>query len=146
MTRIRAVVDANVVVSAAIRPSTPPGQVVRRAVEHGEFDLVLSTPILDEIRRTLSKPKVRRRVPATDDELGKYVAKVDSVGVRAEPTGVPRVVLRDPDDDVVIATAIAGNAGYVVTGDADLLSLGSHVGVRIVSPREFLEILDAAAG
>jgi putative PIN family toxin of toxin-antitoxin system len=53
---------------------------------------------------------------------------------------VPRVV-RDPDDDAVLATAIAGDAAAIVTGDRDLLVLGEHHGIRIVTPRDFASTL-----
>jgi predicted nucleic acid-binding protein len=44
---------------------------------------------------------------------------------------------RDPDDDLIIATAVVAKADRLVTGDNDLLALGEHHGVRIVSPRQF---------
>ena len=54
-----------------------------------------------------------------------------------EPT-----VASDPDDDVVIATATAGRADYIVSGDRHLLEIGEHGGIRIVRPATFLVILD----
>ena len=48
----------------------------------------------------------------------------------------------DPDDDKYIAAAVEGRATLVVTGDPDLLDLGMHEGVRIVSPRTFLDLLE----
>jgi predicted nucleic acid-binding protein len=50
-------------------------------------------------------------------------------------------VCRDPDDDHVIAAALAVNPGYIVTGDRDLLVLARHEHIRIISAREFLEAL-----
>lgn len=47
-------------------------------------------------------------------------------------------VCRDPDDDWVLATALAGEAEAIVSGDADLLTLGSHAGIQILSPRQFV--------
>jgi putative PIN family toxin of toxin-antitoxin system len=57
------------------------------------------------------------------------------------PADLPGPVCRDPDDDVVLATALSGLAEYLVTGDDDLLSLKDYHGVRILSPREFWEML-----
>lgn len=51
-------------------------------------------------------------------------------------------VTRDPSDDRVIACAVAARAGYLVTGDDDMLVLGEHQGIRIVTPRQFLDLLD----
>jgi predicted nucleic acid-binding protein len=50
--------------------------------------------------------------------------------------------VRDSDDDAVLGTAIAGEADYLVTGDEDLLSLSTFRDVAIVTPRQFLAILD----
>ena len=50
-------------------------------------------------------------------------------------------VCRDPDDNVVIETALAGQAAYIVTGDEDLLALKRYESVRIVTPRSFLSAL-----
>ena len=62
-----------------------------------------------------------------------------SVPVTAQVQGVAT----HPEDDLILATAISGNADYLVTGDRQLLALGSYGGVRIVTPRDFLAILDA---
>jgi predicted nucleic acid-binding protein len=55
-----------------------------------------------------------------------------------------RVVERDPNGDMVIACALQARADYIVTRDKDLLSLGSYEGIRIVRPRQFLDLLDAS--
>lgn len=58
-----------------------------------------------------------------------------------EPRPLDEPACRDPDDDWVLATAIAGQAEAVVTGDDDLLALGEHEGVAILSPRQLVERL-----
>jgi putative PIN family toxin of toxin-antitoxin system len=60
--------------------------------------------------------------------------------VRAQP--LPKQVRRDADDDWVLTAAVAGGAEVIVTGDPDLLVLGAHEGIEIVSPRQFLERID----
>lgn len=50
---------------------------------------------------------------------------------------------KDPDDDAVIAAAVEGAAGYVVTGAPHLLEIGSYAGIRIVTPAQFWRILTA---
>ena len=57
------------------------------------------------------------------------------------PADLPAPICRDPDDDVVPATALSGRAEYLVTGDDDLLALKNYHGVKILSPREFWEVL-----
>lgn len=58
-----------------------------------------------------------------------------------EPFALPAAICRDPDDDVVLGTAMAAGADAIVTGDKDLLVLGSYEGIRIQTPRQFLESL-----
>lgn len=77
------------------------------------------------------------RARAARDELA-------AVAVLTEPIEVPRVA-RDPDDDYVLATVIAGRAEVIVTGDTDLLEFVEHRGVRIVTPRQFLDELGLEA-
>ena len=61
-----------------------------------------------------------------------------------EPPPLPIPVCRDVDDDWILATAVAAQAEYLITGDNDLLTLKTHAGVSIVTPREFLRLLGEA--
>lgn len=63
-----------------------------------------------------------------------------------EPQPLPAPICRDSDDDWVLATAAAGDATLIVTGDDDLLTLGSYRGIEIVSPRQFLETYAFGSG
>jgi predicted nucleic acid-binding protein len=60
------------------------------------------------------------------------------------PAATPRVVADDPDDDHVIAAAIAAQADLIVSGDRHLLTLGAHAGIPIVTPAQALAIIAAA--
>jgi predicted nucleic acid-binding protein len=59
-----------------------------------------------------------------------------------KPARLPKRVCRDPDDDEVLATALAARADIILTGDNDLLVLKTHEGIRILSPRQFVEWMD----
>jgi putative PIN family toxin of toxin-antitoxin system len=136
---IRAVLDANVYVSAAVRPEGPPGQIIDRFLR-GSFEIVMSQAIVDEVLRALSYPKVRKYIrPGLDPELWfeDIVVLSQLVAGDREVTGASK----DPDDDKYIAAAIEGRAMFLVAGDSDLLVLKEYDGVRIVSPRIFLDLL-----
>ena len=138
---LRAVVDANVLVSALIRPQGPPGKILIRLLEDRAFTLVTSSALLAELRRALTYPRVRKHIVASDEELDLWVA---SLGLVAEPVEGRlrlRVVAADPEDDKYIAAALEGSAQFVVSGDAHLLVLGVYEGIRIVTPRAFLAFL-----
>ena len=139
---IRAVLDANVYVSAAVRPEGPPGQIIDRFLRRGAFEIVMSQAIVDEVLRALAYPKVRKYIRSgLDAELWFEDIVVLSHFVDANPEFAG--ASKDPDDDKYIAAAIEGRAGFVVAGDSDLLDLTEYEGVRIVSPREFLDLLVA---
>ena len=139
---LRAVLDANVYVSAFVRPEGPPGQIIERFLRDAAFEIVLSAEIVEEILQALAYPKVRKAVRAeVDPELWfeDILVLAHLVPGEYKISGLSK----DPDDDKYIAAAIEGRAVFVISGDPDLLSLGEHQGVRIITPRAFLNLLGA---
>jgi len=136
----RAVLDANVYVSAYVRPEGPPGQIVERLLRHAAFEVVLSAAIVEEVLQALAYPKVLKSA-RTKVEPGLWFE--DIVVLAQLVTGVDDIspLSEDPDDDKYVAAAITGRAAFVVSGDSDLLDIREHEGVRIVNPRAFLELL-----
>jgi len=140
---LRAVLDANVLASAFIRPQGPSGQILRDFVEKRSFDLVLSSAILAEFRRVLFYPRLRKELDCSDDAIEVNVAALGVLADLAEGEIEVRAVKDDPDDDKYLAAALLGRAGFVVSGDRHLLNLGEYQGIRILKPRTFLELLAA---
>ena len=137
---LRAVLDANVFVSAAVHAGGPPGRVIDQFLRAGAFTLVLSPAIVDEVLRALAYPKVRRYVRR---DLNTALWFEDLVVLAELVPGAVQVsdVSTDPDDDKYLAAAIEGRATFVVTGDPHLLTVRQYEGIRIVSPRAFLDLL-----
>jgi putative PIN family toxin of toxin-antitoxin system len=138
---LRAVLDANVYVSAYVRPEGPPGQIVERLLRQAAFEVVLSAAIVEEILQALAYPKVLKSARThvePDLWFEDLVALAQFVPGDYEITAVSE----DPDDDKYIAAAIEGRAAFVVSGDPDLVDIKEHEGVRIVNPHAFLELLD----
>jgi putative PIN family toxin of toxin-antitoxin system len=139
---IRAVLDANVYVRAAVRPEGPPGQIIDRFLRGGAFEIVMSQAIVAEVLRALTYPKVRKCIrPGLDPELWFEDIIVLSHLVVGDPEF--QGASKDPDDDKYISAAIEGRAAFVVVGDSDLLDLKEYEGIRIVSPRVFVDLLVA---
>lgn len=137
---LRAVLDCNVYVSAIIRPEGPPGQIIGRFLRASAFDLVMSPGIRDEVLGALAYPKVRKSLKRDVDPdlwFEDIVLLARMVTGEHQVTGVSE----DPDDDIYIAAALEGRCTYIVSGDPDLLTIGEHEGVRIVTPRAFLTLL-----
>jgi len=132
---VRVVLDTNILIGALITKGTPPDSLYQ-AWLRDEFDLVTSLAQLSEMAHVLARPRLRRFVDA--DEAA---AIVENIGARA-------VVLRelpvvdlssDPDDNPILATAIAGKADLLVTGDKKhLLALRVVEGIPVVTAREAL--------
>lgn len=137
---LRAVLDANVYISAAIRPEGPPGQIIESFLRDSAFELIVSLPIVDEVLRGLHYPKVKKYIRTGMDAeawLTGIVLLADLVAGDYTLSGISQ----DPDDDKYVAAAVEGRATWLVSGDPDLLDIGQHGGVRIVTPREFLDAL-----
>lgn len=140
---LRAVLDANVLASARIRPQGPPGQILGRLVRDSAFELVASRDIFAELRRCLSYPRLRQRIDATDEELDLWVISLAMIADVVIPSALTDRLVSDPDDEEYLAAALEGRASYVVSGDRHLLDLDEYHGVRIVTPRIFLVVLDS---
>lgn len=136
---LRVVLDANVYVSALIRPQGPPGQIIKGLLENA-FEIVLSPAIVEETVRAFEYPKVRKYIHAgVDAELWFE----DVILLAQFVAGSPELegVSVDADDDKYFAAAIEGSATLIVSGDPDLLTVKEFQGVRIVTPRAFLDLL-----
>lgn len=134
---MRAVLDVNVLISAAISPRGAPAQVLRDWGA-GRFELVASPALIDELGRALAYPKVRRRVPE-HAALAMAALITRSAHIVTDPPASPSLVPDDGDDAYLIALA-AGTRAVLVTGDRHLLDLPNRPGV--MTPRDFLVLLE----
>jgi putative PIN family toxin of toxin-antitoxin system len=133
-----AVVDASVLVSAFLFPGSVPGRVLRLAGQ-GAFALHLSPLLLDETRYALLSTRLRGLYGHDEEAVAAWCAELGKTGGVFDGK-LPEIgpACRDPNDDHVLATAVAVKADVIVTGDKDLLSLGQFRTVRIVTARAFL--------
>lgn len=127
---MRIVLDTNVVLSALLWRGAP-YRLLDAIRSHEEVRLFTSLALVDELAEVLRRPVIAKRLStigkSAHEALLDYVEAVELV----EPQQVPRVVPDDADDDQVIAAAIAAGADWIVSGDSDLLSMGSHQGILI---------------
>ncbi len=140
---IRVLLDANIIVSGLLRfrsGSTPPARILRAWFAEN-YQLLTSEHILDEVTRTISKPWFQERM---DPEIQSTLLH----GLRHEAEIVTLIaqvenIASHPEDDLVLAAAVSGEAAYLVTGDNQLLKLQFFVSTRIVDARSFLELIEA---
>ncbi len=134
-----AVVDTSVLVSAFLFPDSVPGRVVALA-EQGLYALYFSPIILEECSRSLRNPRLRKSYPYSDESIDLWLDDLHEIGSTIlKPLPEIDPVCRDPDDDHVIAAALAVKADCIVTGDKDLLVLKQYQNIRIITAKFFLD-------
>jgi len=134
---ILAVLDTNVLVSAMISPGGPPGRILS-AWRIGEFLQCTSPELIGELRDVIGRSKFQRHDRRVLERAELLIEAMLNVPNFVKPAYIPRVVPNDPDDDVVLATAVAGRVDGIVSGDQHLLALGRHQGIAIMTPLQFL--------
>jgi uncharacterized protein len=126
---VRVVVDTNVVIAGIVAEGLCREILEIHVPEH---TVILSQVLWDELVGTL-----RRKFGLIADHLP-ILALYRHHSTWCEPATLGDAVCRDTDDDWVLATALAGEADAIVSGDADLLTLESDLGIEVLSPRQFV--------
>lgn len=127
-------------ISAAIRPSGPPGQILIALFARQAFELVLSPTITGDVQKALRSKKIRKYLQQPAQAL-LLLADVAVLADVVPDTGSVSGVCRDPDDNAVLAAAVEGRASVIVTGDDDLLTLREYEGIAILTSRAFLQFV-----
>lgn len=135
---IIAVLDTNTLASGIAGKDSPPAKIIN-AWKEDQFTLVTSTPILSELDHTLAKPYFKYRM-GLKDRNDLFVLLIE-LAQRVELHPPIPAVATHPEDDLILATAAQAKATHLVTGDGPLQQLKEHAGARILSPRQFLQVL-----
>lgn len=142
---MRLVLDTNVALSALVWRGTPYRLLSAIRVQPETIQLFSSEALLVELAEVLNRPHLAKPLAAIGRSaaivLADYAAAVEIV----VPAFVPKVA-RDPDDDQVLACALAAQADALVSGDDDLLSLGRFQGIPILTAAGAVERISAAQG
>lgn len=132
---MKVVLDTNVLVSALLRRGSVPGRLLQ-AVWDGTLDLVLSEPLLTELREVLDYPKIRKRLVANAVDSELFLELLPFFTIQVELSGIKVPGPRDAADEMVLATFVAGQAEWLVSGDKDLLVLADQY--PILTPAAFV--------
>lgn len=140
---MRVVLDANVIVSALISTQGAPRRILD-LWQAEAFELVISGPILAEIERVLRYPRIAQLHKLPDAELREFLDLLRDESLVVAPQ-TQLHLSSDETDNRYIECAVAGNAGYLVTGDKKhLIAIGAYEGIPVVSPAAFLALLHMA--
>ena len=138
---MRAVLDANIFVSAIINPHGMPARILN-VWRMQEFYIVMSQATLAEIGKVLRYPKIAKYHRWSEERLQLFLDDLEYVAVMVPGELSLSVISNDPSDDRYLECAVEGEAAYIVSGDNHLLKLDSYAGILIVTPRIFLEVLE----
>jgi len=137
---VRLVLDTNTLISAILWRGTPAA--VLAAVRAGQATVAISAEILEELAGVLERSKFRQRLIVTNLSAVAAYRQVVSVTQRVTAPPLASIAeLRDPADAIILACAVAAGADAIVTGDQDLLVLGSFRRIPILTATQTVEKL-----
>ncbi len=139
---IRIVIDTNVWVSSLLNPFGFPAR-LRKSFEEGVFNLVISELMLEELAEVLNRPRIKTKYGISEDDIKELLILIEE---RSEPVLLSGDIniCRDKDDNVVIETAIKGQADFLVTRDDDIKfdkavsSFLKKYGISVISIAKFI--------
>ncbi len=137
---MRAVIDTNVLVSGLLWHGAPHG--LLEQVRAGTLGLVSSPALLAELELVIGRAKFAAILIRSATSAERALAEVRELAEVIEPPPLPQPVCRDPDDDAVLALALAAQADLIVSGDDDLLSLGHYLNIPILDPAQAIAQID----
>ncbi len=139
---MRAVIDTNVLLAALLWRGPP--HALLEQVRAGAVAMVSSPALLAELADVIGRAKFDAILAKTNTSRERSLVQVRQLAEVIEPPPLPQPVCRDPDDDQVLALALAAKVDLIVSGDNDLLSLGSLEGIPILAPAQALGLVEAA--
>lgn len=131
---MRIVLDTNVLVSGLINPLGPPGQILTLFLDN-QFTLLTDSRIVLEYKRVLSS----HHLPFSQSTAQKLIEFVSQEGESISAAPISQRLV-DPDDEAFLEVALSGKADFLITGNLKHFPTNSNWDVKIVSPREFIEI------
>ena len=139
---IRTVIDTNIWVSSLLNPFGFPAR-LRKSFEEGVFNLVISELMLEELAEVLNRPRIKTKYGISEDDIKELLILIEE---RSEPVLLSGDIniCRDKDDNVVIETAVKGQADFLVTRDDDIKfdkavsSFLKKYGISVISIAKFL--------
>lgn len=138
------VLDTNVIISSLLSAKGAPAKIIGRW-EAGDFDVAISPPLINELKRVLTYDRVRRYLKFSDEEIDLFLKRFSTTAIMVDPHKTVDVIEADPDDDRVLECVLDGGASYIVSGNTHLLELKEYQQIVILNPVEFLAALELQA-
>ena len=136
---MRAIIDTNVFIAGLLWRGSP--HVLLEHARAGTLTVISSSTLIAELAGVLGRAKFAAILSKTSTSLERTIAEVRQLAELIDPPPLERPVCRDSTDDHVLALALSANADMVVSGDDDLLVLGSFANIPIVTPADAVKRL-----
>ena len=133
MGKTKATLDTNILISALGWKGNP--KRVFGKITSGEVEFVISDEQFAELSETLEYPKFG----FTKEQKDKFKSLILEIATFVKPVEKIDAIKVDPDDNMHLESAVAGNVGYIVSGDSDLLDLKEFRRIKIVTAKKFLD-------
>ncbi len=141
-----AVFDANVIIPLSLVSGRSLSTRLLLRLKAAGHVVAISHELLEEVADKLrTKRALRKWLQLSDAEIEAFLTDLPTLlgyQLKRRHKRIPRVVTADPDDDKIIATAVAAKATYIVTEDRHLLDLGQYQGIKIMNRADFATELD----
>jgi putative PIN family toxin of toxin-antitoxin system len=136
---VRAVIDTNVLLSGLLWHGAP--HTLLDAVRERLLGMVSSPALLAEFEHVISRPKFDAILIRSQTSREQSIAQLRLLAEIMDPPALPKPVCRDPDDDAMLALAVAAQVDFIISGDDDLLTLEHYEGILIISPSKAIELI-----
>lgn len=134
---MRATLDTNTVISGSLWHG-PPHQLLK-AAEDEIIEIFTTRELLGELEEVLRRPRFAARLQMVSKTVEDVVEEFASAAELVNVADIAPVVIRDPDDDAVMACAVASQSDVIVSGDKDLLDIGHYDNIRVLRAAELLD-------
>jgi putative PIN family toxin of toxin-antitoxin system len=133
---MKLVLDTNIFISSFYWGGNPE-KIIQRIID-GVDELYISKEILEEISSVMARPKFKTQ----RETIESFTKSIDKISKKIVIMGQVKNICRDSEDDNKLECGLLSNADYIITGDDDLLVLKEYANIKIIKPKEYLEIVD----
>lgn len=142
MSDLRVVIDTNVLVSGLFGIKNSPSSQILKVYRRQKIIFATSPLILEEVNEVINRERIVKLTKMSFEQRSEFIDKLIERSDVTEGKQLIEQAGRDIKDDKFLACALEAKADYLITGDEDLLILKEYGGIKIVTPREFLEVLN----
>lgn len=138
---LRVVMDTNVLVSGLFGIKNSPSSKIFQTVQKQKIILVISPAILEEVADVINRKRIAKLTKMNEEDRKEFIAELIERSDVTAGKQLSQIVGRDLKDTKFLACGVEGKANYIITGDEDLWVLKEYEGIKILKPREFVELL-----